>query len=56
MKRTAVLLTVLLTAAHSRAGSETPPAGPPWVRDLAEAQVEGITAGKPIFLYMTKTH
>jgi len=38
------------------AGSETPPEGPPWVRDFAEAREEGIRSGRPIFVYLTKTY
>ena len=37
-------------------GSETPPEGPPWVRDLAEAQKTAIEKGVPIFVYLTKTY
>jgi hypothetical protein len=50
------LLPVLLLAALARAGSETPPPGPPWVRDLATAQEKALREGKPIFVYLTKTH
>ena len=38
------------------AGSETPPKGPPWKRDLAEAQREALKKNVPIFLYFTKTY
>jgi hypothetical protein len=38
------------------AGSETPPPGAPWQRDLGPAQREALRAGKPIFVYFTKTH
>jgi len=38
------------------AGSETPPEGPPWVRDFAQAREDGIRQGKPIFVYLTKTY
>jgi len=46
----------LLLAATVHAGSETPPAGPPWQRDLLEAQKQALTEGKPLFLYFTKTY
>ena len=38
------------------AGSETPPEGPPWKRDLVEAHKQASSDGKPIFLYFTKTY
>jgi len=38
------------------AGSETPPKGPPWHREFSKAQLEALSAGKPIFLYFTKTY
>ena len=50
----AILLPLLARAAL--AGSETPPAGPPWLRDFAEAQTRALREGKPIFVYLTKTH
>jgi hypothetical protein len=46
----------LLLAGLATAGSETPPQGPPWLRDLAEAQEAAEKAGRPIFVYMTKTY
>ena len=51
------LLTTLLLAAATTAfgGSETPPEGPPWVRDLAEAQRQAVDKDLPIFVYLTKT-
>ncbi len=36
--------------------SHTPPVGPPWVRNFAEARTQALTSGKPIFLYSTKTY
>lgn len=42
-------------AAGARAGSETPPAGPPWKRDFSAAQTEAVQKGLPIFVYLTKT-
>ena len=38
------------------AGSDTPPQGPPWVRDFHQAQERGLKEGLPIFVYLTKTH
>ena len=38
------------------AGSETPPKGPPWEREFAAAQERALREGKPIFVYLTKTH
>ena len=54
--RIAVAAGLLAAGAAAWAGSETPPAGPPWKRDLVEAQREGLREGRPIFLYLTKTH
>ena len=51
----AILLAVL-PGAVAVAGSEQPPPGPPWQRDLAVAQQEAIEQGKAIFVYLTKTH
>jgi hypothetical protein len=42
-------------AAVTFAGSETPPEGPPWVRDFTVAQKEAVERGLPIFVYLTKT-
>lgn len=50
------LLLVAALAAIAAGGSETPPEGPPWVRDLAAAQKTAIEKGLPIFVYLTKTH
>ena len=49
------LLLPLLTAI-AFAGSDTPPRGPPWQRDLLRARKEALEQGKPIFLYFTKTY
>lgn len=56
--RTLVLaaLMLVLAAPAAWAGSETPPKGPPWVRDLAEAQALALKKDLPIFLYFTKTY
>ena len=48
----AALVASLATTALS--GSETPPEGPPWRRDLVEAQRVALETGKPIFCYFTK--
>ena len=52
----AALVFAALLAAPAVAGSETPPEGPPWVRDLAEAQKKAIEKEVPIFVYLTKTY
>lgn len=56
--RTLVLIALLFVFAvpDAWAGSETPPKGPPWVRDLAEAQALALKKDLPIFLYFTKTY
>ncbi len=56
--RTLVLTALLFVFAvpGAWAGSETPPKGPPWVRDLAEAQALALKKDLPIFLYFTKTY
>lgn len=43
-------------AEQARAGSETPPEGPPWVRDVVLAQKQALERKVPIFVYLTKTH
>jgi hypothetical protein len=53
----ATLALALLAAPRpAGAGSETPPKGPPWVRDFYAAQEAALAEGKPVFVYMTKTH
>ncbi len=37
-------------------GSEVPPEGPPWKRDFFDARKSALAAGRPIFLYFTKTY
>lgn len=55
--RLALALTAVAAAASpALAGSETPPKGPPWVRDFREAQERALREGKPVFVYLTKTH
>lgn len=58
MTRWPGLLAALLVAAPlaASAGSETPPAGPPWQRDLIAAQKLALAGNKPIFVYFTKTY
>jgi thiol-disulfide isomerase/thioredoxin len=54
MKTALILLTLLLaTALHA---GDTEPVGPPWTRDFMKAHAEALGAGKPIFLYFTKTY
>jgi hypothetical protein len=52
----AVAFALLAGARDAGAGSETPPKGPPWVRDFHAAQATALAEGKPVFVYMTKTH
>jgi len=56
LRRALALLFVLGSlSVLARAGSETPPVGPPWKRDFAAAQTEAAQKGLPIFVYLTKT-
>ncbi len=48
-------LCVLLALAAARAG-EPPPKGPPWLRELGEAQSDALKHRRPLFIYFTKTH
>jgi len=50
------LLAALLLSPFAFAGSETPPQGPPWKRDLLEAHKEALETGTPLFVYFTKTY
>ena len=52
----ALFVLATLTAEPAHAGSETPPEGPPWVRDIVVAQRDAITRKVPVFVYLTKTH
>jgi hypothetical protein len=56
--RAAVLtfVAVLTLSTAVIAGSETPPAGPPWKREFNAAQTEAAQKGLPIFVYLTKTY
>ena len=51
-----VVVIGLFLASPLRAGSETPPKGPPWVRDILTAQKLALEDGKPILFYFTKTY
>ena len=51
-----LLLCTTLLAGSALAGSETPPAGPPWQRDFGAARQQALAEGKPLFLYFTKTY
>lgn len=53
---TRLALATLLLAGGALAGSETPPAGPPWQSDFAAARRQALAEGKPLFLYFTKTY
>ena len=56
---TFILAGALATSAAAQSDdhtSHTPPAGPPWVRDFAQARTQALQSGKPIFLYSTKTY
>ncbi|MGK0154764.1 MAG: hypothetical protein ACI9SE_001717 [Neolewinella sp.] len=41
---------------HPDTTSKQPPAGAPWIKDFAEAQRRARVAGRPIFVYSTKTY
>jgi hypothetical protein len=47
---------LLLLAAPAATAGEKMPEGPPWVTDFAAAREAGVRQGKPIFVYLTKTH
>ena len=50
MRRTIVVLLAL-----SAFAGEKPVPGPPWGLDYPEARRQALAAGKPIFIYFTKT-
>ena len=50
------LLLLAAVSAPALAGSEEPPKGPPWQRDLLAAQKQALEEGKPLFVYFTKTY
>lgn len=56
MRAVTAVLCLALAAGSVLAGSETPPEGPPWQRDLLAAQAQALQEGKPLFLYFTKTY
>ena len=56
MRLLTLLALLLLAPALSFAGSETPPEGPPWQRDLIETQTQALKSGTPVFCYFTKTY
>ena len=56
MTRTLGFAVLCLAATTALAGSDTPPEGPPWQRDLVAAQQQALEEGKPLFLYFTKTY
>ena len=45
-----------MMAGLAGAGSETPPEGPPWHRDIVAAHKQALQEGKPLFFYFTKTY
>jgi hypothetical protein len=47
---------IVSLASLASAGSDTPPEGPPWERDLLEAQTQALERGVPLFVYFTKTY
>ena len=49
-------LATLLLAGSALAGSDVPPKGPTWERDLLGAHEKALRKGVPIFLYFTKTY
>ncbi|MGQ0614962.1 MAG: hypothetical protein ACT4PV_14600 [Planctomycetaceae bacterium] len=51
-----ILTAPLLLACIASAGSETPPPGPPWIRELAAALRAADQRSSPLFVYLTKTH
>src|SRR5262245_17816849 len=54
--RLAALGATLLAAPSACTAAEPPPAGPPWVRELAAAQKTALEKGTPIFIYFTKKY
>lgn len=49
-----IALAVLVASVAVSAG-EKPVPGPPWKTSWPEARKEALAAGKPIFIYFTKT-
>ena len=57
MVRRTLLIAVAVACGPSPArAAEPPPAGPPWARQLAEAQKTALDRGTPIFVYFTKKY
>jgi hypothetical protein len=56
MRCIAIVALILGLAAPAYTGSDTPPKGPPWERDLLVAQQKALQKNLPIFLYFTKTY
>jgi hypothetical protein len=55
--RTLLATSLLLgLASWAFAGSDTPPEGPSWERNLLEAQTKALERGVPLFVYFTKTY
>ena len=54
MLRLAMAATLCTAALAGK--SETPPEGPPWMRNLHAARTKALKEGKPLFLYFTKTY
>jgi hypothetical protein len=50
------MIALFACAVIAAAGSDTPPEGPPWERDLLVAQKRALKEGKPLFVYFTKTY
>ena len=56
MRRISALGLLAVFASSAFGGSDTPPEGPPWQRDLLEAQAQALKSGTPVFCYFTKTY
>lgn len=56
MKTLFAAATLLVLLAPAWAGSDVPPEGPVWERDLVTAHGKALKRGVPIFLYFTKTY
>lgn len=46
----------LLSAVLTLAPGDVPPPGPPWVLSYREARRDALRAGRPVFVYFTKTY
>ena len=56
MKSLLATALVLALLSPAWAGSDVPPEGPAWERDLVTAHGKALKAGVPLFLYFTKTY